>query len=60
MPRSLGFYFGSAIFFIGVLVLAVGVSRVIAQTLDLMTFAELISGVVLAILGYRGISSVQK
>ena len=60
MPRPLGFYFGSVIFFIGVLLMAVGVSKVIVGTLDLMAFVELISGVVLIIVGSRAIRSVQR
>jgi threonine/homoserine/homoserine lactone efflux protein len=60
LPRSLGFYFGSVIFFIGVLLVAGGISRVIARTLDLMTFMDLISGVVLIIIGSRAIRSVQR
>ena len=60
MPRSLGFYFGSVIFFIGVLMMAVGISKVIGKTLDLMALVELISGVVLIIIGSRGIRSVQR
>ena len=60
MPRSLGFYFGSVIFFIGVLMMAVGISKVIGKTLDLMALVELISGVVLIIIGSRAIRSVQR
>ena len=59
MPRSLGFYFGSVIFFIGVLMMAVGISKVIGKTLDLMALVELISGVVLIIIGSRAIRSVK-
>jgi uncharacterized membrane protein len=60
MPRSLGFYFGSVIFFIGVLLMAIGISKVIVGTLDLSAFVELISGVVLIIIGSRAIRSVQR
>jgi len=60
LPRSLGFYFGSVIFFIGVLMMAVGISKVIGKTLDLMALVELISGVVLIIIGSRAIRSVQR
>ena len=60
LPRSLGFYFGSVIFFIGVLMMAVGISKVIGKTVDLMALVELISGVVLIIIGSRGIRSVQR
>jgi cytochrome c biogenesis protein CcdA len=59
LPRSLGFYFGSAIFFIGLLTAAAGTSRVIAETLDFMTFMDFIVGVVLVLLGLRAIRSVQ-
>jgi threonine/homoserine/homoserine lactone efflux protein len=48
------------IFFIGVLMMAVGISKVIAETLDLMAFMELVSGVVLIIIGFRAIRSVQR
>jgi threonine/homoserine/homoserine lactone efflux protein len=60
LPRSLGFYFGSVIFFIGVLMMAVGISKVISKTVDLMALVELISGVVLIIIGSRAIRSVQR
>jgi threonine/homoserine/homoserine lactone efflux protein len=60
LPRSPGFYFGSVIFFIGVLLIAVGVSNVIAETMSLLTFVELISGVVLMIIGSRAIRSSQR
>jgi len=53
MPRSPAFYFGSIIFFVGLLLLALGVSKVIAQTLDVVTFAALISGIVLMTIGFR-------
>ncbi|HLE75197.1 MAG TPA: hypothetical protein VI864_04035 [Candidatus Bathyarchaeia archaeon] len=60
MPRTLGFYFGSVIFFIGVLLMALGASKVIAGTLDLMAFVELVSGVVLIIIGSRAVRSAQR
>jgi threonine/homoserine/homoserine lactone efflux protein len=60
LPRSPGFYFGSVIFFIGVLLVAVGVSNVIAETLSLLTFVELVSGVVLMIIGSRAIRSMRQ
>jgi uncharacterized membrane protein len=60
LPRSLGFYFGSVIFFIGILLMALGISKVIVGTLDLSAFVELISGVVLIIIGSRAIRSVQR
>jgi cytochrome c biogenesis protein CcdA len=59
LPRTVGFYFGSAIFFIGLLLAAAGTSRVIAETLDFMTFMDLIVGVVLIMLGLRAIRSVE-
>jgi len=60
LPRTLGFYFGSVIFFIGVLLMALGASKVIAGTLDLMAFVELVSGVVLIIIGSRAVRSAQR
>jgi hypothetical protein len=60
LPRSPGFYFGSVIFFIGVLMMALGVSKAIAGVLDLMTFVELVSGVVLIIAGSRAIRLVRR
>jgi hypothetical protein len=53
MSRSAVFYFGTAIFFVGLLLLALGVSKVIAQTFDAVTFAALISGIVLMTIGFR-------
>jgi hypothetical protein len=58
VTRSSAFYFGSAIFFIGLLLLAVGASKAIAQVFDLLTIAELIS-VVLIVLGFRALRPVQ-
>jgi hypothetical protein len=40
--------------------MALGVSKVIVGTLDLSAFVELISGVVLIIIGSRAIRSVQR
>ena len=60
MARNFWFYFGSIIFFIGVLMIALGVSKAIAGTLDLMTVAELISGIALIIVGSRAIRSTQR
>jgi hypothetical protein len=60
VARSPAFYFGSVIFFIGLLLLAAGVSKVIAQVFDLLTFAELISGLVLMVVGFRATSSVHR
>jgi hypothetical protein len=59
VARSPAFYFGSIIFFIGLLLLAAGVSRVIAQVFDVLTFAELISGFVLMMVGLRATRPVQ-
>lgn len=53
MARSPAFYFGSVIFFIGLLLFALGVSKVVGQIFDLLTFAELISGLVLMAIGFR-------
>jgi hypothetical protein len=60
VARSPAFYFGSIIFFIGLLLLAIGVSKAIAQVFDLLTFAELISGFILMLLGYRAIRTVPR
>ena len=60
MPRSFGFYFGSLIFFIGVLLMALGVSKAIVGTLDLMTVVELVSGLILIIVGSRAVRSAQR
>jgi len=60
VARSPAFYFGSVIFFIGLLLLAVGVSKVIGQDFNLLTFAELISGFVLMVVGFRAIRPVQR
>ena len=60
LPRSPSFYFGTVIFFIGVLLTALGASKVIAETFDLLTFAELGVGVVLIIAGSRAVRSVQR
>jgi uncharacterized membrane protein len=60
LARNLWFYFGSLLFFIGVLMIALGVSKAIAGTLDIMTVAELISGIALIIVGSRAIRSPQR
>jgi len=60
LARNLSFYFGSVIFFIGLLLAATGASRLIVGALDLMTFIELISGVVLVMIGSRDIRSAQR
>ena len=59
MPRSPAFYFGSVIFFVGLLLLALGVSKAIAQDFVVLTFAELISGFVLMVIGFRAIRIVK-
>ena len=53
MARGATFYFGSVIFFVGLLLLAVGVSKVVGKVFELLTFAELISGFVLMVIGFR-------
>ena len=60
MPKNLWFYFGTLVFFIGVLMLALGISKVIAGALDLLTIVELISGIALIIIGFRAFRSVQR
>ena len=60
MPRSPNFYFGTVIFFLGVLLMAFGVSNIIAETLNLLTFVELGVGVVLIIVGSRAVRTVPK
>ena len=60
IARSAAFYFGYVIFFVGLLLLALGVSKIIGQVFDLLTFAELISGFVLMVIGFRAIRSVQR
>jgi len=56
LPRSASFYFGTVIFFLGLLLFAVGVSEIIAEVLGILTIAELISGIVLMAAGYRATS----
>jgi uncharacterized membrane protein len=63
LPRSLNFYFGSAIFFLGVLMTAIGISNLVVQRLDFIVLVALISGIVLIIIGYvvgkgKGVKSV--
>ena len=60
MARSLWFYFGTILFFIGVLMIALGFSKAIGGTLDLMTIVELISGIILILVGSRAIRSLQR
>jgi len=52
LPRSLNFYFGTAIFFIGVLMMAIGIANLVVQRLDFIVLVALISGIVLVIIGY--------
>ena len=60
MARGATFYFGSVIFFVGLLLLAVGVSKVVGKVFELLTFAELISGLVLIVIGFRATRPVQR
>jgi hypothetical protein len=60
VARSPACYFGSIIFFIGLLLLALGVSKVIGEVFDVLTFAELISGIILMFIGFRTTSTVQR
>jgi uncharacterized membrane protein len=60
MPRSPNFYFGTVIFFLGVLLMAFGVSNITTETLNLLTFVELGVGVVLIIVGSRAVRTVPK
>ena len=60
MARSAAFYFGSVIFFVGLLLLALGVSKSMGQVFDLLTSAELISGLVLMVIGFRATRPVQR
>ena len=57
LSQSPAFYFGSTIFFIGFLLIALAVSRLPTQTLDLLAFAEMVSGVILVVVGVRTIRS---
>ncbi len=59
MTRTPVFYFGTVIFFVGLLLLATGVSKAISEIFDVLTFAELISGVVLMAIGYRATRTPQ-
>jgi hypothetical protein len=56
LPRTASFYFGTLIFFVGLLLLAVGVSRIINEDFNILSFAEVISGIVLMVVGYRATS----
>jgi uncharacterized membrane protein len=52
LPKGLNFYFGTVVFFLGVLMAAVGVANVIVQRLDFMVLMALIIGFVLIAIGY--------
>jgi uncharacterized membrane protein len=52
LPKGLNFYFGTVVFFLGVLMAAVGVANVIAQRLDFMVLTALIIGLVLIAIGF--------
>jgi uncharacterized membrane protein YczE len=56
LARTPAFYFGTLIFFVGLLLLALGVSKIIAEDLGILTIAELISGIVMMAVGYRATS----
>jgi len=56
LARSPAFYFGTVIFFVGLLLFAVGVSKVIGEDFGVLTFAELISGIVMMAVGFRATS----
>jgi hypothetical protein len=60
MSRGAAFYFGSVTSFVGLLLLALGVSKIIGQVLDLLPFAELTSGFVLIVIGFRATRPVQR
>lgn len=52
MSRSLNFYFGTIVFFIGVLMAAVGVENLVVGRFDFIVLLALASGVALVIIGY--------
>jgi cytochrome c biogenesis protein CcdA len=52
LPKTLGFYFGTAVFFIGVLMTAIGIENLVVQRMDFIIFAALICGIALIIIGY--------
>jgi len=60
LARRLWFYFGSILFFIGVLMIALGFSKAIGDALNIMTIVEVISGIVLIVVGSRLIRSPQR
>jgi len=52
LPRNPNFYFGTAVFFIGVLMTAIGVENLVIGRSDFIIFAALIFGIVLVLIGY--------
>ncbi len=60
MARSVGFYLGTVIFFVGLLLFAGGVSGLIAENFTILAFAELISGIILMAVGFRATSRPKK
>jgi hypothetical protein len=50
LPRSLNFYFGTATFFIGVLMMAIGIANLVVQRLDFIVSVALISEIALVII----------
>jgi uncharacterized membrane protein YgdD (TMEM256/DUF423 family) len=60
VPRSPAFYFGTVIFFVGLLLFAGGISGIIAEDYSVLAFAELISGIVMMAVGYRATSRPMK
>jgi hypothetical protein len=53
MARSPIFYFGTVIFFIGLILFAAGVSEVIGGDYNIIMAVELISGFILMAIGFR-------
>jgi threonine/homoserine/homoserine lactone efflux protein len=53
MARTPIFYFGTVIFFVGLLLLAAGIAAVIGEAFTVITIVELISGFILLAIGYR-------
>jgi hypothetical protein len=60
LPRNAAFYFGSLIFFVGLLLFALGVSKIISAIFDFLTIAELVSGFILMVIGYRATRPTQR
>ncbi len=57
MPKTPIFYFGTVIFFVGLILLAAGISNVIGEFFGSFTIAELVSGIVLMVIGFRATSN---